>query len=139
MTVHKYRSTDATDKPPVTVITDAESARRAALTSITAHCGFCSFSTTSQDPKMYLEHKCTDSAGRDLSEVKKRHNEGHRRAAQALKNFTPPPCSICGKSYPPGSSHNCGYPTAQLPHDVAVTAFQKKGMAQLAQDLKEVQ
>ena len=60
-----------------------------------------------------------------------------RREYEALSRFTPPPCEICGDSYPPGTQHDCGLPTTVMPHDRAAAAWQRQGMAQLAQDLKE--
>lgn len=131
----KYRSTDYHRGPAPTMITDAESARRAALASTTVYCGWCPASWPESDTDAPRKHRCRDAAGRDLEPVKRAHAEGALRQLRALKNTPAPPCVVCGKTYPPGSSHDCSPPTGQMPHDVAAAKWQRAGMAQLAAEV----
>lgn len=112
------------EKLTPTLITDRESARAAALASVTTYCGWCGA------PHGDTRHNCWVP-----DEVKQAHLEGAKREYQALSRFTPPPCQLCGEPYPPGAAHDCGYPTAPLSHDVAAAQFQQKSFAA---QLKEV-
>jgi hypothetical protein len=136
----KVRSTDAQmARPMPTVIRDPESARKAALESVTTFCGWCSFSTTSTDPRVFRDHQCADASGRDLTETKRLHAEGARHASEALKNYPVPACAFCGRISGPGDSHDCPgtFTKEPLPHDAAVARWQRQGVASAIENMKE--
>jgi hypothetical protein len=67
------------------------------------------------------------------------HADGARREYEHLSRFVPPPCSVCQRSFPAGTSHDCSYPTTQMPHDIAAARFAAQGAAkQLAAELEEL-
>ena len=124
MTIEKFRSTDFQSGLPMPrVITDRESARRAALASVTTHCGFCAWSGPEE---AFRTHRCVNAAGRDLTEVKRAHAEGARRQYEGLNDWRPPPCMYCQFVGAPGAVHTCpGGSVEPLPHEVAANRFQR--------------
>lgn len=116
MTTIKTKSTDWYGRPMPPVITDAESAREAALAGVTTYCGWCNKQIPSSGD---TRHDCRVS-----DEAKRLHLEGARKVLEATRNYPCPPCMVCNKVYPPGSSHDCSYPEPQLPHDRIADEFQ---------------
>ena len=127
----KYRSTDdaSVARPPLQVITDPESARRAALESVKTWCGWCGAEVSSYGS---TRHDCRVS-----DQVKRMHAEGARRELAALSRFPIGPCIECGKTdMEPGQSHLCKRSASQLPHDQAATQWARVDV-QLAAEIND--